>query len=152
MGHPFARRDGIEGFLAGTPAILALASVEEGVKLTAEAGVAAIRAKSVALTELIVELHDERLAPLGFSLGTPRAAAARGSHVSLRHSDAWPICRALIERAQVVPDFRAPDSIRFGVPPLYTRYVDVWDAVDRLCSLVENDEGEQIGADRSRVT
>ena len=152
MGHPFVPRDGIEGFLAGTPAILDLAAVEEGVTLTAEAGLGPIRTKSVALTELLVELHDERLAPLGFSLGTPRDPAHRGSHVSLRHPDAWPICRALIERAQVVPDFRAPDSIRFGLPPLYTRFVDVWDAVDRLCSLVERGEHRLIGVDRSRVT
>lgn len=152
MGHPFVRRDGIEGFLAGTPPILDLAAVEEGVQLTVEAGLEAVRGKSVALTELIVQLHDERLAPLGFSLGTPRDPGRRGSHVSIRHRDAWPICRALIERAQVVPDFRAPDSIRFGVPPLYTRYVDVWDAVERLRSLVEAGEHEQTGADRSRVT
>ena len=152
MGHPFVPREGIEGFLAGTPPILDLASVEEGVKLTAEAGIDAIRAKSVALTELIVELHDERLVPLGFSLGTPRDAARRGSHVSLRHPDAWPICRALIERAQVAPDFRAPDSIRFGVPPLYVRYADVWDAVDRLCALLAAGEHERVDADRSHVT
>jgi kynureninase len=152
MGHPFKPRGGIEGFLAGTPPILDLAAVEEGVKLTAEAGLDAIRAKSVALTELLVELHDERLAALGFSLGTPRDPARRGSHVSLRHPDAWPICRALIERAQVVPDFRAPDSVRFGVPPLYTRFVDVWEAVDRLCTLVEAGDHERLGADRSRVT
>ena len=152
MGHPFARRDGIEGFLAGTPPILDLAAVEEGVKLTGEAGLTAVRAKSVALTELIVELNDERLAALGFSLGTPRDSARRGSHVSLRHPDAWPICRALIEHADVVPDFRAPDSIRLGVPPLYTRFLDVWDAVDRTCSLVARGEHERVGTDRSRVT
>jgi kynureninase len=152
MGHPFARRDGIEGFLAGTPPILDLAAVEEGAKLTGEAGLDAIREKSVALTELIVALFDERLAAIGFSLGTPRDPERRGSHVSLRHADAWRICRALVERAQVVPDFRAPDSIRFGVPPLYTRYVDVWDAVDRLCLLVETGEHERIDTDRSRVT
>ena len=74
--------------------------------------VAAIRAKSVAQTELIVALHDAWLAPLGFALGSPRDPEARGSHVSLRHAEAWPICRALIERANVVPDFRGPDSIR----------------------------------------
>jgi kynureninase len=152
MGHPFVRREGIEGFLAGTPAILGLAAVEEGVRLTAEAGLEAIRAKSVALTNLIVELHDERLATLGFSLGTPRDASRRGSHVSVRHPDSWPICCALIERAQVIPDFRAPDSIRFGVAPLYTRYVDVWDAVDRLRVLVERGEHQQIPLDRPRVT
>ncbi len=152
MGHPFVRRDGIEGLLAGTPPILDLAAVDESVAVVAEAGVEAAREKSVALTCLIVDLHDAWLAPLGFSLGTPRDPARRGSHVSLRHADAWPICRALIERANVVPDFRAPDSIRLGVPPLYTRFVDVWDALERLRSLVEAGEHRLVDADINRVT
>ena len=78
--------------------------------------------------------------------------ARRGSHVSLRHPEAWPICRALIERAAVVPDFRGPDSIRLGVAPLYTRHVDVWDALDRLRGLVERREHRAVSAERSRVT
>jgi kynureninase len=72
--------------------------------------------------------------------------------VSVCHPDAWQICRALIERADVVPDFRAPDSIRLGVPPLYTRFVDVWDALDRLRSLVAGDEHRLVDAGTSRVT
>ena len=107
---------GIARFLAGTPPILQLAAVEEGAKLTAEAGLAAIREKSVALTELIVALHDEWLAPLGFELGSPRDPARRGSHVSLRHPRAWTFTRALID-AGVTPDFRGPDSIRLGIAP-----------------------------------
>src|SRR5205823_4628689 len=88
------------------------------------------RAKSVALCELIVALHDAWLAPLGFSLGSPREPERRGSHVAVRHPDAWPICRALIERAHVVPDFRGPDAIRLGVAPLYTGYADVLLAIE----------------------
>ena len=143
---------GVGRFQAGTPPILALAAVEEGVRLTAEAGVGALRAKSVALTELIVALHDAWLAPLGFALGSPRDAARRGSHVALRHPQAWPICRALIERARVVPDFRGPDSIRLGVAPLYTGFADVWDALDRLRGLVERGEQHQVDAAPGRVT
>jgi kynureninase len=152
MGHPHVPADGVERFLAGTPPILLLAAVDEGAALVAEAGVAVVREKSIVLTDLIVELHDAWLEPLGFSLGSPREAARRGSHVSLRHPDAWRICRALVERADVVPDFRAPDSIRVGVPPLYTRHVDVWDALDRLRRLVEAREHELVGADPARVT
>ena len=144
--------DGVGRFQAGTPPILALAAVEEGVKLTAEAGIAAIRAKSGALTELMVALHDAWLAPLGFSLGSPRDPALRGSHVSIRHPDAWPINRALIERANVIPDFRGPDSIRLGVAPLYTSHADVWDALDRLRGLVERGEHRLVDAARGRVT
>ncbi len=118
-------------------------------RVTAEAGIAALREKSIAQTELLIALHDEWLAPLGFTLGTPRDPARRGSHVSLNHPEAWPICRALIERADVVPDFRGPDSVRLGVAPLYTRFVDVWDALDRLRGLVER--GEQREVDQARV-
>jgi kynureninase len=152
MERPYSPVAGIGRFLAGTPPILDLAAVEEGVRLTAEAGVARLREKSVALTELIVALHDERLTELGFSLGSPRDPAARGSHVSLRHDEAWPICRALIERAAVIPDFRGPDSIRLGVAPLYTRFVDVWDAIERLRGLVERGEQREMDATPARVT
>jgi len=144
--------EGIGRFAAGTPTILALAAVEEGVRLTAEAGVQRLYEKASAQCELIVALHDEWLGPLGFALGSPRDAARRGSHVALRHDEAWPICRALIERANVVPDFRGPDTIRLGVTPLYTRYVDVWDALDRLRGLVERGEQRLVDAARSRVT
>jgi kynureninase len=144
--------DGIGRFLAGTPPILDLAAVEEGVRLTAEAGVAALYGKATALCELIVALHDAWLAPLGFELGSPRDPARRGSHIALRHPEAWPICRALIERANVIPDFREPDTIRLGVAPLYTRFVDVWDALDRLRGLVERGEQRLVSAARTRIT
>jgi kynureninase len=152
MERPYDPVDGVGRFLAGTPPVLELAAVEEGVKLTAEAGVERLHAKSTALCELIVALHDAWLAPLGFELGSPRDPARRGSHIALRHRDAWPICRALIERAAVVPDFRGPDSIRLGVAPLYTRFVDVWDALDRLRGIVERGEHRLVDAARSRIT
>jgi kynureninase len=152
MERPYTPTTGIGRFLAGTPSVLALAAVEEGALLTAEAGIDALRARSVAQTELLIELHDEWLAPLGFRLGTPRDAARRGSHVSLEHADAWRICRALIERADVIPDFRDPDTIRFGIAPLYTRFVDVWDAMDRLRDLVARGLHLEVDPTRTRVT
>jgi kynureninase len=152
MDRPYDPVDGIGRFMAGTPPVLELAAVEEGVRVTAEAGIERLREKSVALCSLIVELHDEWLAPLGFELGSPRAPERRGSHVSIRHPEAWPICRAMIERADVVPDFRGPDSIRLGVAPLYTRFVDIWDALDRVRDLVERGEHRLVDAARSRVT
>jgi kynureninase len=130
---------GIGRFLAGTPPILQLAAVEEGAKLTAEAGMAAIREKSLGLTELIVALHDEWLEPLGFELGSPRDAARRGSHVSVDHPRAWTFTRALID-AGVTPDFRGPDSIRLGVAPLYTSFAEVWDALDRLRAIAARED------------
>jgi kynureninase len=152
MERPYDPEPSIRRFLAGTPPVLGLAAVDEGARLTAEAGIGRLHAKAVALTELIIALHDVWLAPLGFSLGSPREAAARGSHVALRHPDAWPITRALIERAAVIPDFRGPDSVRLGVTPLYTRHVDVWDALERLRALVERGEHRGFDAAPARVT
>jgi kynureninase len=152
MGPAYDPAPGVARFLAGTPPVLDLTAAEVGIRLVAEAGVAALRTKSVALTELAVALHDAWLAPLGFELGTPRDPARRGGHVSLRHEEAWPICRALIERAKVVPDFRGPDSIRIGLPPLYTRFVDVWDALDRLRRLVASGGHRAFDAPPARVT
>ena len=124
MGPAFDRRPGIEGWLAGTPPILALTAVEAGVEVVAEAGIEAIRAKSMALTAYAVERLDADLAPLGCALGSPRDPARRGGHVAIRHPDA----RALVERLMargVVTDFREPDVIRFGLSPLTTSFADV---------------------------
>jgi kynureninase len=152
MERPYDPAPGVTGFLAGTPPILGLIAFEAGVDLVAEAGMEALRRKSDALTGLCVALHDAVLQPLGFRLGTPRDSERRGSHVSVCHDEAWPICRALIERAKVVPDFRGPDAIRLGLPPLYTRFTDVWEAVDRIRRLVETGEYRLVDAARSRVT
>ncbi|MBE2317333.1 aminotransferase class V-fold PLP-dependent enzyme [Solirubrobacter sp. CPCC 204708] len=152
MERPYEPAPGITRFLAGTPPILVLAAVEEGARITAEAGIEAIREKSIAQTELLIALHDQWLQALGFTLGTPREPHLRGSHVSLRHEEAWPICKALIERADVIPDFRGPDSVRLGIAPLYTRFVDVYDALERLRDLVERGVHREIDVAVSRVT
>ena len=152
MGPSYDPVPGVDRFVVGTPPILALAAVEEGARITAEAGVAALRAKSTALTELLVALARERLFALGFSLASPADPARRGAHVSLAHPDAYRIARALAERARVVPDFRAPDRLRLGPAPLYTRFVEVWDAVDRLADLVARGEHLRFDAAPARVT
>ena len=152
MERPYQPAAGVTRFLAGTPPILGLAAVEEGVRLVAEAGIEALRAKSIAQTELARELYEAWLAPLGFTLETPADPERRGSHLCLGHPDAWPVCRALDERAGVVVDFRDPDAIRLGIVPIYTRFVDVWDACDRIRRLVESGEHRGYGAERGRVT
>ena len=153
MERDYDPADGIARFQAGTPPILALAAVEEGVAADRGGGHRRASARSPSRSrELIVALHDAWLAPLGFALGSPRDRARRGSHVSLRHPDAWPINVALIERAAVIPDFRGPDSIRLGVAPLYTSHADVWDALDRLRGLVERGEHRLVDTTPGRVT
>jgi kynureninase len=152
MGPEYEPADGIERFHAGTPPIVLLAAVQAAAEVVLEAGIEAARAKSRGLTELTVRLYDERLEALGFRLASPRDPEQRGGHVSLAHADGWQICRALIELADVVPDFRAPDVVRLGFAPLYSRFVDVWDAVDRLAALVESGGYREVAADRLRVT
>ncbi len=115
MGPAYEPAQGIERFLAGTPPVLGLLAVASGVELALEAGDEALREKSMALNEAAIELHDSWLAPLGFELGSPRAPERRGGHVSVRHPDAWRICRGLIQR-DVVPDFRGPGQHPTRVP------------------------------------
>jgi len=134
MGQGFRPRPGIAGWLTGTPGMLGLAAAEEGIRVSVEAGIDAIRAKGIALTEYAIALHDAWLAPLGFSLGSPREAARRGAHVAVRRSDARELTRRLIE-AGVVPDFRAPDSVRLGLSPLTTSFSDVARGVATLARL-----------------
>ena len=131
MANEFAPAEGIESFLVGIPAILSTVAIEPGVRCVAEAGIGRLQAKGQKLTEMMIALSDEWLAPHGFSLASPRAAARRGSHVTLRHARAKDFVRALIAQG-VTPDFRPPDMIRFGPAPLYTRFVDAWDALHRL--------------------
>ena len=159
MGHatPFAMTPdyvpaaGIGRYLSGTPSVLGLAALECGVDtlLAAEeyGGLPALREKSLALTRLFADLVDTRLAGHGLAVESPREDARRGSQLSLsRPEGAYAIVQALIARG-VVGDFRAGDAatgsadiLRFGVTPLYTRFVDVWDAVDQLAEVMASEE------------
>ena len=143
MGHdaPFAfdldyrPRQGaareIERFLVGTPPILSLVALEAGLDQYAGIDMAEIRRKSIALGDLFIALVEQELSGHGLTLASPRDGALRGSQVSFRHPDGYPIMQALIARG-VVGDFRAPDILRFGFTPLYVGYQDVWEAVQRL--------------------
>ena len=152
LGHaqPFAfaphyqPANGIQRFICGTPPVLSMATLECGVDTVLAAGdrggMATIRDKSLALTDLFMRLVDERSAGHGFTIVTPRDPAQRGSQVSIVHpDDGYAIMQALIARG-VIGDFRPPDILRFGFTPLYTRFVDVWDAVDRLQQVMTSGE------------
>ncbi len=135
---------GVARYLCGTPPILAMAALECGVDTVLAAGplggMAALRAKSLALTRLFITLVEARCAGHGLTLVTPRDDAQRGSQVCLSHADAaYPMVQSLIARG-VVGDFRAPDILRFGFTPLYTRFTDVWDAVEHLRQVLERSE------------
>jgi kynureninase len=119
---------GIARAVVGTPPVLSLAALEVGVDLMLQAPVAELRAKSVRLADLFLTLVAQECADDGFAPLTPANASQRGSQVSFAHPDGYAIMQALIERG-VIGDFRAPDALRFGLAPLYVRYVDVWDAV-----------------------
>jgi kynureninase len=135
---------GMARLVCGTPPVLSMAALECGVDtvLAAESagGIAAIREKSVALTQLFIDLVEQRCAGHDLALASPRDAAQRGSQVSFAHpAHGYEIMQALIARG-VIGDFRAPDILRFGFTPLYTRFVDAWDAVDRLRAVLESGE------------
>lgn len=152
MGPEFDPVDGVGRFLSGTPHVVGLACVEEGARVIADAGMAALRAKSTRQTGMLIELADAWLSDLGFTVASPRDTARRGSHVALRHADGRRISRALGELAGVIVDFRRPDVIRFGVTPAYTRHVEVWDALDRLRELVATGAHETLPPPTDRVT
>jgi kynureninase len=123
---------GIKQFLIGTPPILSLLALEPSLDILYEAGIENIRRKSILLTSYFVYLVENELLPMGFQLGSPIDPEQRGSHVSICHRDGYRINRALIEEMAVLPDFRDPDNIRFGWAPLYTSFLEVWEAIERL--------------------
>lgn len=143
---------GIARFLVGTPPVLSLLAMEAALEIVLEAGIDRIREKSVALTTYLVELAEARLAPLGFSLGSPRDPARRGSHISLRHPDGYRINRVLIEEMGVLPDFREPDNLRLGLAPVYTSFAEVWEAIDRIQRAVAEGRHTRYSAARTAVT
>jgi kynureninase len=151
MGPAYDPAPGIERFGVGTPPVLAMAAVEVGVRLVAEAGIDRLAAKGRDLGELLVALAEEWLAPAGVVLASPRDPARRGSHVTLAHPQAWQLTQALVDRG-VVPDFRTPDRVRLGPAPLYTRFVDVWDAMARFRDVLAEGAQERYSAERARVT
>jgi kynureninase len=142
-GHeaPFAfqrdyqARTDIGQLLTGTQAILSMRACEAGLQLAAEADRKAVRNKAKRLGDLFIALLEERCGEFGFSLASPRDGDQRGGHVALLHPNGYPIMKALIA-AGVMGDYRAPNLLRFGFSPLTLRYVDIWDAVERLSAIM----------------
>lgn len=133
MERPFDPRPGVARMLNGTPPVLGLTAAREGIRLTVEAGIDAIAAKALSLTGFGIELADQ----FGLDNVTPRDEHRRGGHVAIRRADARTLHDALTEH-KVVIDRRDPDILRFGMSPLTTRYVDVFDAFETLARLVDD--------------
>lgn len=148
--------EGINRFLAGTPPILSLKAIEPTLDMLNEAGMEIIRKKSVSQSEFLLRLAEAFLWPLGFQPGSPMDPEQRGSHVSLRHPEAYRICKALIDpevgNAVVIPDFREPDNIRLGITPLYTTYTEIFMAVREIRNIVENGLFLKYSPAREQVT
>jgi len=152
MGATFEKSEDIRGFQIASPSLIGLKSIQSAFGMIEEAGIDAIAAKCAQGTEMMIGLYDAWLADLGFTLNTSRNPKERGGHVSLVHSEAKRISVALRQFANVIPDYRVPDSIRLAIAPLPTSYVEVWDGFQRIRDLVSTRQYEKIKADQSRVT
>ena len=151
MGPDYDPVPGIGRFLTGTPDIAGTAAVEEGARLLADAGIDRLRDKGMRLTGYLIALADAWLAPLGCVVASPREPARRGSHVCLRHPEAWRIGQALIHEG-VIGDYRTPDRLRLGPTPITTRYTDIWDAMDATRRILTSKDYENFSAEPAQVT
>lgn len=152
MGPTFEKDQSIRGFQIASPSLMGLRSIKSAFEMIELAGIAAIEKKAAAGTSMMIALFDQWLAPLGFTLNTPRDARLRGGHISLVHPEAERISVALRKFANVIPDYRVPNSIRVAISPLATSYVEVYDGFQRIRDLVASRKYEEISGQDSRVT
>ena len=128
---------GVQAFVTSSPSVIALAALDGALDVWDQVTMDQVRAKSLAMTDLFIALIEAHL-PGVFEIVTPREHAQRGSQVALGHTEGYGIIQALIERG-VIGDFRAPNICRFGFAPLYLRFVDVYDAVERIVEVVRSE-------------
>ena len=152
MGPVFERAQNIRGFQIASPSLMGIRSVAVAFSIIKEAGIDAIANKAAVGTQMMIELYDAWLAPLGMELNTSRDPKERGGHISLVHPDAAQICIALRQISNVIPDYRTPNSIRLAISPLPTSYVEVWDGFNRMRDLVASGQYKTIKEGGSRVT
>ncbi|HTV11426.1 MAG TPA: aminotransferase class V-fold PLP-dependent enzyme [Acidimicrobiales bacterium] len=151
MGADYEPAPGVRRFLTGTPDVLGLTALAEGIAPLVAAGVPALWAKTQRLVAILAARAQELLAPLGVQLASPRRAEQRGGHLALSHRDAWTASQLLIDRGLVVADFREPDVIRLAPVAIYTSYLETWDAVERIAS-VFGDRAVRTPWPKKRVT
>ena len=143
---------GAQRFMVGTQPMISLLTMEAALEPLLQAGMDALREKSILMTDFASFLTEAWLAPFSFSLGSPLDSAMRGSHISIRHPEGYRINRALIEEMNLIPDFRAPDNLRLGFAPLYLSFSDVWEGFDRIRRVMEEKRYEKYPLQKLAVT
>ncbi|MBE0673031.1 MAG: kynureninase [Bacteroidales bacterium] len=152
----FSPAPGMKKYLAGTVPILSSSTIDSSLDIFEKAGMERIRQKSLQMSSFLIGLADELLAPAGFSLGSPREDNLRGSHVSLKHPEAFRICKALTDDAEgrwtIIPDFRTPDNIRIGFAPLYNTFGEIAILVTELLRITSEKVYEKYSLEKGDVT
>ena len=152
MGPDCVKAEGIRGFQIASPSIIGIRGVQVAFAMIEEAGIDVIASKAAIGTQMMIDLYDEWLAPLGYTLLTSRNPKERGGHISIGHPEAARICVALRKFANVIPDYRTPNAIRLAIAPLPTSYVEVWDGFQRIRDLTQTRQYEKVEGSDSRVT
>ena len=152
FGLDYEPAPGAQRFLVGTQPMISLLTMEASLDSILNAGLDAIRAKSILMTDYASFLTDAWLAPFGFSLGSPTDSAIRGSHISIRHAEGYRINRALIEEMNVIPDFREPDNLRLGFAPLYTSFAEIHEGFHRIQRVMAEKRYENYTKQKLTVT
>ena len=144
MGSQFDQIEGMRGFQIATPSIMGLLCIDEGFGMIEAATIQQINAKASKGTDMMIDLFDQWLAPIGYELVTPRDSKLRGGHISIYHPEAAQIARGLRDEMNVIPDYRAPNSIRLAVSPLPTSYVEVFDGFERIRDYTQSGKYKEI--------
>jgi kynureninase len=152
MGPVFERSQTIRGFQIASPSLMGIRCVQTAFSMIKEAGIDAIAHKAAVGTQMMIDLYDAWLAPLGLELNTSRDPKQRGGHISLVHPDAAQICVAMRTMSNVIPDYRTPNSIRLAISPLPTSYVEIWDGFELMRDLVASGRYKEVKEVGSRVT
>lgn len=152
MGPFFEPANTIRRFQVASPSIIGIRAVEVAFEMIERAGIGNIQAKAEKGTALMVDLFEAWLAPLGFSLGTPKNPKQRGGHIILKHEDAKQIAAALRKLKKVIPDYREPNSLRLAISPLATSYLEVYEGFLRLRDLVASGDYKNFKDEGNRVT
>ena len=147
---------GINRFASGTTQVLSMQAMEPGIDITLEAGIKNLRKKSIALSEFFLNGIEEELIPLGFKIQSPSNSDLRGSHLTISHPASWQICQALVQgesnALKVIPDYRPPNLLRFGIAPLYTSYENIFRVLIRIKEIVKTESYKKFEIKKTKVT